>query len=158
MKIAYLHGLESKGIGEKNHFLRKNFNHVYDPKIDYTDPKIWDKIYSDLLKFRPDYIVGSSMGGWFAYNLGKKLGIPTLLFNPALHSRTLEPPIDTSGSKYPNHSLVLGKLDKVIDAFETRKLINKGLTKFKIYDEIIEHRIPFPVFQKYLLKIKKGEL
>ena len=158
MRIAYLHGLESQGTGPKNSFLKKNFGKVYDPDIDYKDPEIWNKIYNDLIKFRPDYIVGSSMGGWFAYLLGKKMGIPTLLFNPALQGRSIEPPVDKSGSKYPMNTLVLGNFDKVVDPSRTERSIKKGMNRFKIYREPIGHRTPYNVFEKYLLKLKKGEL
>ena len=158
MKIAYLHGLESPGFSPKNTFLKKNFNKVYDPTIDYREPDVWSKIYNDLIKFRPDYIIGSSMGGWFAYNLGKKMGIPTLLFNPALQGRSIEPEIDGSGSKYPMNTLVLGNFDKVVKPDQTERSINKGMNKFKIYREPIGHRTPLNVFEKYIMKLKKGNL
>lgn len=159
MKVAYLHGLESNGIGPKNDFLKKTFSKVYDPIIDYRDTEnVWDTIYNDILKFRPDYIIGSSMGGWFAYNIGKKLGVPTLLFNPALHTRSINPNVDTSGSKYPKHTLVLGSFDKVIDPVKTERLVKDSLTKININREPIGHRTPVNIFIEYVLKIKKGEI
>ena len=35
-----------------------------------------------------DMIVGNSMGGYFAYHLGKACGKPTLCFNPAISEVT----------------------------------------------------------------------
>lgn len=157
MRVAYLHGLESKGIGRKNDFLNKTFSKVYDPIIDYKDTEnVWDIIYRDMLDFKPDYIIGSSMGGWFAYNLGKKLGVPTLLFNPALHNRSINPKVDISGSKYPSHTLVLGDFDTVIDPIETERIIQDGLTNFNINRESIGHRTPINIFIEHVLKIKEG--
>lgn len=158
MRIAYLHGLESKAGGPKNLFLRKHFNKIYDPDIDYRNPDVWDNIYNDLIRFKPNYIVGSSMGGWFAYNLGKKMGIPTLLFNPALQGRSIEPEVDTTGTKKPKNTLVLGDFDKVINPIKTIETIKSETKNYKLYKESITHRIPMYVFEKYILSMKKGEL
>jgi predicted esterase YcpF (UPF0227 family) len=65
-KIAYLHGLESNNIGIKNDWLR-TISDVYDPLIDYRQPNIYQKIKNDLINFKPDLIIGSSMGGFFSY-------------------------------------------------------------------------------------------
>ena len=34
-------------------------------------------------------IIGSSMGGYVADVIGSRLGVDVLLFNPALHNRTI---------------------------------------------------------------------
>ena len=63
------------------------------------------------------------MGGWFAWNLGKDIGVPVLLLNPAVHSRSIElnhidiePVRESKPSKV---FLALGLYDDVIDPSTT---------------------------------------
>lgn len=85
MKIAYLHGLESSidSSSLKIIWLNDNFSHVYTPSVNYHNTNSFTNILTQIKKHKPDYIVGSSMGGYFAYLIGATLEIPTILFNPA---------------------------------------------------------------------------
>ena len=127
-RILYLHGLESKANCDKVGFLRSLGHIVTSPKIDYKDPNC----YSDLCDFvirdyyKYDVIIGSSMGGWCAWNLGKDIGVPVLLLNPAVHSRSIdidiEPVRDQKASKV---FLAVGLADDVIDPETTIDWLNK---------------------------------
>ena len=64
-RIVYLHGLESTQGGVKVSFLAEE-NFVYAPKMDYKDPTIFKKVLDKITKFKPNLIIGSSMGGYFA--------------------------------------------------------------------------------------------
>ena len=90
MNVWYLHGLESPVGGPKVDFLHSVADKVYAPKMDYNHPEM----FSSLLKLakynKPDLIIGSSMGGYFADALGSHLDVEVLLFNPALHSRSID--------------------------------------------------------------------
>lgn len=90
LKIAYLHGLNGNNINPKNQWLRQIADEVYDPIIKYGEKDVYNALKADLLKFKPDFIAGSSMGGLYAFYLGRELNIPMLLFNPALHSYNLD--------------------------------------------------------------------
>ena len=66
------------------------------------------------------------MGGWFAWNLGKELGVPVLLLNPALHSRSVDPNMDLGVRSvlgpFPRTSkvfLALGLYDDIISPDKT---------------------------------------
>jgi len=100
MRILFLHGLESKPGCEKVQYLQKLGHSVQSPEMEYRDNRSYENLYK-LTKYNNyDVIIGSSMGGWFAWNLGKELGVPVLLLNPALHSRTINPIIgDWVGEK-----------------------------------------------------------
>jgi uncharacterized protein len=125
MRIAYLHGLESDNKGAKNDFLR-TIAEVYDPAINYHENSIYSKILKNVKEFKPDFIIGSSMGGYFAYEIAKTLAIPALLFNPALHSRSFDPDMNGLAGAWnnPKMHIVFGRKDKVIDPAETLKIIN----------------------------------
>lgn len=151
MKIAYLHGLESNNISPKNDWLR-TIADVYDPLIDYRQPLIYQKIKNDIIEFNPDLILGSSMGGFFAYNLSRELNINAVLFNPALHSRSFTP--DMTGffgiSEKPNIKFVFGENDDIINPNETIKMMKKeGYTDFVMLEH--GHRTPFFVFKNEIL-------
>lgn len=146
MKIAYLHGLESNNVGPKNDWLRTIASDVYDPKIDYRKKGIYQKILKEVKDFAPDIIIGSSMGGYFAYKISKTLSIPALLFNPALHSRSIQP--DMTGEKSawnnPRTHIVFGKKDDVVDPQTTLNLIDTTRVTHKTLGH--GHQTPGKVF------------
>ena len=117
MKTAYLHGLESSNdpTSLKIIWLNNNFDQVYTPSIKYHNKESFTIIIAHIKKQNPDYIIGSSMGGYFAYLIGATLGIPTILFNPAVIGRSFDPVVDDRNLKETSHNVFLGKTDEVID-------------------------------------------
>ena len=114
MNVWYLHGLESKAGGPKVDYLRKVSDKVFAPEIKYTNPNTFDVLLNLAKEDKPDLIIGSSMGGYYADAIASHFGINVLLFNPALHSR----PIDTKlpyGDNFGRKFTVLGTEDKLID-------------------------------------------
>ena len=120
MKIAYLHGLESKVGGPKVDWLMSLGHKVIFPKMDYSDVNEFRDTLHLLEMYKPDLIIGSSMGGWFAWNIGKLLKVPVLLYNPAILAPTL---IDAE-LKDSKVFLALGTSDEVINPNQTIKLLN----------------------------------
>tara|TARA_R110000772_G_scaffold205341_2_gene315623 strand:+ start:1823 stop:2284 length:462 start_codon:yes stop_codon:yes gene_type:complete len=153
MRAVYLHGLGSTNIGEKNDFLKDHFDAIYDPKIDYRKKGIYAELFKEIKVFKPDVIIGSSMGGWFAYNIANKLGLESLLFNPAMQNRSIEPEITTKGV-LGTHNIVFGKKDDVVIAIDSLESLFKDSAKFIHKIENIGHRIPFKVFTKHIKNIK----
>ena len=116
MRILYLHGLESKAHCEKCKWLEMQGHIVHSPKIDYREDDCYDKVYKLSRYNNYDVIIGSSMGGWFAWNLGKDIGVPVLLLNPAVHSRSIDIDIEPVRESKPSKVfLALGLYDDVID-------------------------------------------
>jgi predicted esterase YcpF (UPF0227 family) len=76
-KIIYLHGLESSQGGKKVDFLSQN-SLVYAPKLDYKNPNEFQRILKEIQAFEPDLIIGSSMGGYVAYQIASHLNISVL--------------------------------------------------------------------------------
>jgi len=143
MKIAYLHGLESSNTGRKVEWLKENFD-VYAPKINYKS----DKAFAETLKGckGADLIVGSSMGGYFAYLIGSKLGIKTVLFNPAVVDRPFDPVVDDSKLKGKNHNVYLGKQDKTVNGQDVMRYFGHDGSGSFYYTEYNDgHRVPYDV-------------
>ena len=143
-KIVYLHGLESEPGGTKVSFLAEK-GMVYAPAIDYETLDLNEFIFTLGM---PDLIIGSSMGGYVADIIGSQLGVDVLLFNPALHNRTLIREFNEDyGSQPYKRTIVLGTEDKVINPELTKKLWSvKG--NEAIHDEVegMGHRTPLDVF------------
>lgn len=148
MKIVYLHGLESNNLGPKNDWLH-SISDVFDPYIDYYKPNIYQSLKTKIIAFKPDLIIGSSMGGYFAHEIAKELNISAVLFNPAFHSRSFEPDMTghNLGNFNPNMYLVLGEKDVVIDPMLTLNYIKKKENyTYTLLSH--EHGTPVDVFKR----------
>lgn len=147
MKIAYLHGLESNNIGPKNDWLR-TIAEVFDPKINYRQKLIYQNLRDKIKQFQPDLLIGSSMGGYFAFEMAKELNISAILFNPALHPRSMEPDLTghIDGNHKPNIHIVFGKADTLINPNKTLAILKKQ--GFESHNEFEHgHKTPFEVFK-----------
>lgn len=157
MKIAYLHGLDSNNVGPKNKWLKSIFT-TFDPFIDYREKNIYQSIKTQVSDFNPDIIVGSSMGGYFAYLISKELNIKTLLFNPALHSRSYQPDMNglEIGKFNPEMFFIFGKNDAIINPLKTVEIMkNEGKENFKILN--YGHNTPIEDFINEILIITKNK-
>lgn len=121
-KVLFLHGLESQQGGPKVDFLAENAL-VYAPNMNYKT-EYWsiDKLIDLVDSCNPDLIIGSSMGGYFADLIGSYTGIEVLLFNPALHSRSMNYNISYGKDGY-KRTIILGEEDTVIDPERTIELV-----------------------------------
>jgi hypothetical protein len=149
-QVVFLHGLESNEKSDKAAWLKKNFN-TWAPRINYKNPHEFQDIYNQIMERRPRLIVGSSMGGWFAYALSTLTGIRTLLLNPAVQGRSMEPSGVRLGKTPSNHVVVLGKSDEVIDPIKSVDWFKKnGVGNVEFYHENIGHRTPTNIMTKYV--------
>jgi alpha/beta superfamily hydrolase len=145
----FFHGLESSSKSDKADWLIKNYN-AYCPDMDYSSPNIFQDMYNEVLRINPRILIGSSMGGWFAYCMSTLTGIRTLLMNPAFHSRSMEPKIRL-GQTPAHHTVILGKNDDVINPIRSKQWIKKnGIGEFTIHMENNDHRTPLAIMQKYV--------
>ena len=146
-KILYLHGLESNQGGKKVDYLSSKYI-VHAPKLSYKDPKCFDEIFRLIKENDFDLIIGSSMGGYLALEMGEVFGLPTILFNPALHSRLFEP-VNNYKPKLGStvHNVILGGKDEIIDCNKTCEYLN--LNDIQYIKELIPnmtHRTPLNIF------------
>ena len=149
MKIAYLHGLESSIdiFSVKITWLKENFDQIYTPTIKYQNKESFASITAHIKKQSPDYIVGSSIGWYFAYLIGATLGIPTILFNPAVIGRSFDPVVDDSNLKVTTNNVFLGKTDEVISGALVQSYFNslgQGEFTYTVYNG--GHRVSAEVF------------
>jgi len=149
-KIMYLHGLESSNVCDKVDFLKEH-NIVLAPSIDYRKPNIEEELMYMVESFQPDLIIGSSMGGHVGLMLGNYYDIEVIAFNPAIHSRPIEPELNRLEARDPRVNfqplIVLGIEDDVINPLITKEILDDALFYCDIEEvEGLGHRIPFYVF------------
>ena len=146
----YLHGLESSNVCDKVDFLKERAI-VNAPAIDYSKPSLEEELMYIVEKFSPDLIIGSSMGGHVGLMLANYYNIEAIVFNPAIHSRSIEPKLDRLEAKEPNFNfqpvVILGMEDDVINPLITKEILDDALFYCDIEEvEGLGHRIPFYVF------------
>ena len=121
MRAFYLHGYTSTGLtSDKRTALERLELEVIAPV--YTYPKmqnILPTIQKEVEAQKPDFLIGSSMGGRLAFYLANMLQLPALLFNPALgHSLIDEnhpvPAVYQYLPIFSNQLLILGEQDDTV--------------------------------------------
>jgi hypothetical protein len=152
MHIAFFHGLESSAQSEKSRFLHKYYA-AFTPSMSYQDPELFELSLLSLQKQKIDLLVGSSMGGFFAYHLSTITNIPTLLFNPAFVQRSIHP-IVQSGSFHPHQTIILGDIDDVIPPAESLPWIQQHVQHYTHHFESMGHRTPIDIFEKWIRRIE----
>ena len=161
MNIIYLHGLGSDQGGDKVSFLSDN-GYVFAPEMDSQQnenifPELLEEIKTEHLP--PDLIIGSSMGGYFAYMLASHFeNTPVLLFNPAFHSRSINPNNIYKGPHEVKGVIALGDEDNVVPPKKTIKFLtdNDELNNFEIINmEEIGHQIPLYMFRNIYNKLEE---
>ena len=159
MKITYLHGLESNNLGIKNDWL-KTYSELFDPYINYKESKVYQSLKKQIADFKTDIIIGSSMGGFFGYEIAKELNINAILFNPALHSRSMTPDMTgyQKGQYKPIIYFVFGQNDEVINPTDTIKLINNDEYKEKDYIILNHgHQTPYEIFKQEIINFTENK-
>ena len=146
----YLHGLESSNVCDKVDFLREQ-NEVLAPSIDYRKSNIEEELMYMVESFQPNLIIGSSMGGYTGMLLANHYNTPCVVFNPALHSRPIEPNMKLLQGEVPKHSLkalvILGMEDTIINPSDTYEILDFSDFECEIVEiQDMGHRVPFYVF------------
>lgn len=150
MRAAYLHGLNSLPNSEKTDLLKETFDYVYVPLLDYTDPDLFEQILQEVKIQQIDLLIGSSLGGWFAYCISTLTGIPTLLFNPAVQGRLIEPMVRKK-TDLSTHTVVFGKNDEVIIPQKTVDWFKANQAdQIEFNWEFCGHRVPLKSFEKWI--------
>jgi len=154
-KILYLHGLESRVGGEKVEYLQHKYgiDNVLAPEMDYkTNPKLFTETLELVNTFKPDLIIGSSMGGYFAECLATNYPTEVLLFNPAsineieyLQEYNINP---TMGKHKLNGTAILGEYDEVIPSSYSKEYLEYNHPDLCVLFEEMGHRTPFNIFKE----------
>lgn len=147
MKILNIHGYKGSAENSACLVLKEMGFDVISPQIDY-DAESPEKVLDDLRKIftenKPDYIIGTSLGGFFALLLSIESEIPTVLVSPCLlpfitlsdlgYNNDLgefefaELFRELSKVDFQNVSAIIGEQDEIISYHKLTKTLVKNCT------------------------------
>ena len=153
MNILYLHGLDGDLAPEKRTILQK-YGKVFSPAIDYrTEYNSIELLVEQYKNEKIQAVIGSSLGGFVGYYVADAYKLPSLLFNPALASRSISQKVPTFKNPYLSFKqIVIGAQDDVVDPKGTFTFLSKNLQEHTNYDihvrQDLGHRISIEVFKE----------
>lgn len=127
-KVLYIHGLDSNPNPKKLAIIENLGQKVVSPFIDYEKEKgdVYQRVKAIAIEADIDMIIGSSLGGFIGFWLAKDLGIPALLFNPALYFENMQgfiPEVDPLAIS--ETYICLGENDPQVNPLEVKKYLEK---------------------------------
>jgi predicted esterase YcpF (UPF0227 family) len=155
LKTLYIHGLDSFPVPQKMEILSSAGLAVEALHMNYrTDKDIYITLRNYALSKEIAFVVGSSLGGFLGFWLAEDLGLPCLLFNPAMSYRTiLEPHLpDIPHRRCPSRYVVIGAHDDVVDPRANvgffRKNARHDCRQRVVVCEWLKHQIDFDTFRE----------
>ena len=102
--LIYIHGFRSSPLSEKSRAFKKLFPDIILAMYDTLHPDVGyqqlDEIVRDVMPQKP-ILIGSSLGGFWAYQLAKKYSLKCVLLNPCMAPEvTLQPDIGLVTNMY----------------------------------------------------------
>lgn len=155
LKTLYIHGLDSFPVPEKTEILKNAGLDVVAPHLDYRKQTDAYQIVKSLaIENQVKFVIGSSLGGYVAFWLAEDLGIPCLLYNPAMTYQRLFgkylPPI--AHRLCQERYVVIGSMDETVNPIKNRKFFQKLDTtdchQRVIVCEWLSHQIDFKTFEE----------
>ncbi len=148
-RYIYLHGFCSSGNSDKVHLLREQTDWpVHAPDIPDKPADAIPFLRAYLERMQHEYpddeliLVGSSLGGYYAGNLGSALGFRMVLINPLVDVADLKPRLGTNHNYQSGQSFELTNED--LDALQA--LRHETMTGWPILvlldqgDEVLDYR------------------
>lgn len=120
MKILYIHGLDSSPNPQRISYMQDLGHETLALHLDYRkQPDAYHLLHTLAREEGVKGIVGSSLGGCLGFWLGEDLGLPCLLFNPAMWLTPEEIGISADlARRCPKRYVVLGDLDERVNPDE----------------------------------------
>lgn len=155
MKALYIHGLDSYPVPDKLEILDQAGLDVSALHLNYrTENNSYRILKSHAQKHNIEFIVGSSLGGYLGYWLGEELGLPCLLFNPAMSYSDIlaEYMPEITHLNCPARFVVIGRWDDTVDPEENirffRKAKHDNCRQRIVVCEWLSHQIDFVTFEE----------
>ncbi len=152
MTVLYLHGYNSTHQNARTDWL-KQFGKIVNPPMAYRNfPLDYRYLENLVIEHRPDVMVASSMGGYFAFHLGNYYRIPTVLLNPALLVQHIVKPDIRVFATDTIHHIILGQYDEVIPPESTKAILKQTKARYRLYEFDMGHKTPFDIFEEVCRK------
>jgi hypothetical protein len=152
MKILYIHGLESKPSEPKTSAFSRRGHEIYAPSMEFLQFSDTIEPYNILKKMaiehEVEFLAGSSYGGFMAYWLGQELGLPQLLFNPAVCREVFTVPTAAPIRTDVSSWVLLGAQDETIPAELNLEFFADKPQARVIVAQWLAHRIDIQTFEE----------
>lgn len=155
MKTLYIHGLDGFPVPQKTTIMQEAGLDVTALHIDYRQKLgVYETLKDTALRKNIEFIIGSSLGGYIGNVIAEDLGLPCLLFNPAMNYT------DVFYSKIPaikkpacrKRFIVLGYLDESSNPNYTLKIFQqkerKSIDQRIVICHWLGHEIDFRTFDE----------
>jgi len=152
IRAYFFHGLESELPSSKVDIMEQMGWEVGSHPMNYKSGEPYKLALENVKKFKPDILVGSSLGGLTARYLSSYLDIPVVLLNPAFPFKGYNMDFPAQfGEFIPKAWVLLGEKDKTVDFIQNKK-------EMKGYGACISvnthgHRTPKDIFKVFLESI-----
>jgi uncharacterized protein len=132
MRTLYIHGLDSHPVPEKTQIMKDAGLEPTALHLNYRQKLgVYETLKDTAIRKKIEFIVGSSLGGYIGNTLAEDLGVPCLLFNPAMHYTDVfyskMPLIEKP--ECPARFIVLGQNDATINPNYTLKVFSERNSK-----------------------------
>jgi predicted esterase YcpF (UPF0227 family) len=157
--VLYLHGLDSHPTPEKTAMIARLGFRVIAPQMHYREEQnLYDRVCKLIEWFQPDWIVGSSLGGYIGFWLSRQFNIPAILINPALSFKEEDPGLVTRFIyRDTDAHIVIGMKDEVVlpdNTFSWLENNKKHFKKVSLYTQKeMGHRIQVDELKNMLQQI-----
>ena len=146
MTTLYLHGLNSTNQNARTEWLQKR-GKIINPLMNYKNfPRNYKYLEKLVQQHHPDWIVASSLGGYFAFHLGNYYRIPTILLNPALSMTNIVRPDNRIAPTDILHTISIGIHDEIIPPESTYAVLKQLKAKYQIFEYNAGHETDFEIF------------
>lgn len=159
-KATFYHGLGGERNPDKIHLLKEMGYDTYYPNIDFDDEWYYDKCKSLFLRElvrskNSNIIMGTSLGGYLAYNVAKALNKECVLINPSINRKMSKLNIREFDmnyvAKFPKIKVFFGELDDyVIDKYQIETLEENGDDYEYTHIPDMDHGLPLDKFKEIL--------
>ncbi|HEU4708038.1 MAG TPA: YqiA/YcfP family alpha/beta fold hydrolase [Methylophilaceae bacterium] len=121
--LIYIHGFRSSPLSEKSRAFRQVFPEITLASYDTLHPDYGYRQLDEIVRNAVGHplLIGSSLGGFWAYQLAKKHALDCVLLNPCMTpERTLKPDIGLVTNMYTGEQDVMDEAD--LQKYESYRL------------------------------------
>lgn len=148
VKVFNIHGFRGSWKNSAYNAIPSNIR-ITSPDFDYEKlgPKLMLEQMKSVIPDGVKYIIGTSLGGFYATVLGNMLDIPTILINPCLTPHKIIPKLEPSmesfnteflelykkwvcGADYSKTSIIIGSDDELINHEEITASLETWCKKY----------------------------
>lgn len=111
--LVYIHGFRSSPLSEKSRAFKRIFTDITLATYDTLHPEVGSRQLDTIVgKLKSPVLVGSSLGGFWAFQLAKKYALSCLLLNPCMTPEaTLRPDVGLVTNMYTGEQGVMTEAD-----------------------------------------------